>query len=256
MDDGAAMTVSAHPFRLVPFPILRRLGTVLLALAAGLHNAGCSTRFIRSRAEHRIEERLEDLIGPAARYKVRVRHTRDAEIVVGHIRRIEVDGWEVRVGHDLVLDSLHLELNNLRYHAPPNQTVTVGDSLLEIHLTEAALNQYLRHQHPDSPTEVRLNDGTVTIKGTMKLLGLPTPIESTGRVEIKDGTRLEYRADTVRLSVDPIPGIGPQYVEKRLNPLLDVGQLNLPLRLDTIAVEPGRLVVRGAAYLPAPARAR
>jgi hypothetical protein len=42
-------------------------------------------------------------------------------------------------------------------------------------------------------------------------------------------------------------------VEKHLNPLLNVERLNLPLRLDAIEVQPGRLVVRGTAYIP-PAR--
>src|SRR2546422_555014 len=156
----------------------------------------------------------------------------------------------VRAGEQLELESLHLELNDLRYHAPPNEALTVGESLLVIHLTEAALNDYLRRQHPKSPTEVVFHDGTVTLKGTMRLLGVPTPVETSGRLEIADGTRVEYRADTVRFSADSAPGTGAEYIEKRLNPLLDVTRLNLPIRLNGIEVQPGRLVVRGTASLP------
>jgi LmeA-like phospholipid-binding len=229
----------------------------LLFLIIGSLASGCSTRFVRSHAERRIAHKLEDLIGPADEYKVRVRHTRDAEIVVGRLRRIEIDGWNVRAGGQLALESLHLELNDLRYHAPPNEALTVGESLLVIHLTEAALNDYLRRQHPKSPTEVAFHDGTVTLKGTMRLLGgVLTPVETSGRLEIAEGSRIEYHADTVHFPAETAPDAGAEYIEKSLNPLLDVTRLNLPIRLNGIEVEPGRLVVRGTATLPPSAKGR
>lgn len=217
---------------------------------------GCSTRFIRGRAESRITESLEDLIGPADRYRVKVRNTKDAEIVVGRLRRIEIDGWHVRAGEQIDLESVHLVLQNLRYHAPPDERISVGDSDLVIHLTEASLNDYLRRQHPDSPTVVHLNDGTVTLKGTFRFLGVPTPIETDGRLEVVEHSRVEFRADRVRLAIDPIPGFGKEYVEKRLNPLIDVVRLKLPLRLDSIQIQCGRMIVRGAAFLPPPSRSQ
>jgi hypothetical protein len=222
----------------------------LLLAAGSLLLCGCSTRLIRGKAERRISRRLTDLIGPAEKYKVRVRGTKDAEIVVGRIRRIEIDGWNVNAGRQILLESLHLELRNLRYHAPPDEQVTVGESELVIHLTEPALNDYLRRQNPENPPQVMLNGGTVTLKGALRLLGVPTPIETTGRLQIANRTELIYRANDVLMAIDPIPGIGPEYVEKRLNPLLDVAGLELPLRLDSIEVQPGRLIVRGTAYLP------
>jgi hypothetical protein len=230
-----------------------KLGLLLLL---ALLTTGCSTRFVRGRAERRIADKLEDLIGPAEKYKVRVRGTKDAEIVVGRIRRVEIDGWNIQAGGQIELESLHAELRNLRYHAPPEERVSVGDSLLVVQLTQTALNDYLRRQQPDSQPEVVLNDGTVTLKGMFRWLGVPTPIETTGRLTIVDRVRLEFRAETVRVAADPMSGIGAEYIEKRLNPLLDVQRLNLPIRLDTITSESGRLVVRGTAHLPAPPRNR
>ena len=64
------------------------------------------------------------------------------------------------------------------------------------------------------------------------------------------------RRSGVELSADPIPGVGPAYVESHLNPLLNVSHLNLPLRLDEVEVRPGRLVVHGSVYLPPTGRAR
>jgi len=229
---------------------------VLAALAGLPLLGGCSTRFIRGRAERRIVHRLEDLIGPAERYKVRIRGTTDAALVAGRIRWIDVDGSNVRAGHQIELESLHLELHNLHYHPAPEESVSVGESRLVIQLTQQALNDYLRRQHPDSPPEITLSGGRVTLQGSMSLLGVPTPLVTTGRLEIVGHTRLIYRAETVELSADPIPGVGPAYVESHLNPLLNVSHLNLPLRLDEVEVRPGRLVVRGSVYLPPPGRAR
>jgi hypothetical protein len=219
-------------------------------LAAVLTCCGCSTRFVRGRAERRIQHKLADIIGPAERYQVRVRGTKDAEIVAGRLRRIDVDGWNVHAGNQIDLESFHLELHNLRYHAPPDESLTVGQSQLEIQITEPALNRYLRRQNPDNQPEITLDSGRVTLKGNMRLLGIDTPLVTTGSLEIVDHTQVNYRAETVRLGAEPIPGIGTEYVEKHLNPLLNVTRLNLPLRLDEIEVQPGRLIVRGSASLP------
>jgi len=205
---------------------------------------------VRGRAERRIAHKLDDLIGPAERYQVRVRGTKDAEIVAGRLRRIDVDGWNVHAGNQIDLESFHLELHELRYHAPPDESLTIGDSRLEIQITEPALNSYLRRQHPDNHPEIRLDAGRVTLKGTMRLLGVDAPLITTGWLEVVERTRVNYRAETVRLSTEPIPGVGAEYVESHLNPLLNVARLNLPLRLDEIEVQPGRLIVRGSAYLP------
>jgi hypothetical protein len=211
---------------------------------------GCSTRFVRGRAERRIQHKLVDLIGPAERYQVRVRGTKDAEIVAGRLRRIDVDGWNVRAANQIDLESFHLELNNLRYHAPPDESLSIGDSHLEIQITEPALNSYLRRQHPDNRPEITLDNGKVTLKGSLRLLGIDTPLVTAGWLEVVDQTRVNFRAESVRLSTEPIPGIGTEYVESHLNPLLNITRLNLPLRLDEIEVRPGRLIVRGSAHLP------
>src|SRR5262249_3973815 len=146
--------------------------------------SGCSTRFVRGRAERRIAHKLEDLIGPAERYRVRVTGTKDAEIVAGRLRRIDVDGWNVRAGDEIDLESFHLELYNLRYHAPPGEALTVGDSHLEIQITEPALNSYLRRQHPENHPDITLDAGRVTLKGTMRLLGVDTPLVTTGWLQV------------------------------------------------------------------------
>lgn len=225
-------------------------------LLAVLFLTGCSTRIIRGHAESRITDRLEALIGPADRYQVKVSRTKDAEIVVGRVRRIEINGWHVHAGEQIELESVHLVLENLRYRAAPGEQVSVSGSELVIHLTETALNDYLRRQHPSSQPVVRLNNGTVTLKGTLRFLGVPTPIETEGRLEIVGKRRIEFRADQVRLAIDPVPGIGREYIEKQLNPLIDVTRLKLPLQLDSIHIRSGRIVVRGSAYLPPPSRSQ
>jgi LmeA-like phospholipid-binding len=233
------------------------VSAALLAIGLMPGLSGCATHFLRSHAERRIGHKLVDLIGPADEYKVRILGTRDADIVAGRVRCIEIDGWNVRAGHQIELESLHLELHELHYHPAPDETVSVGESHLVIQLTQEALNEYLRRQEPDHPTDVTLNAGSVTLKGSMDLLGVPTPLVTSGRLEIVEHTRLDFRADTVQLSGDPIPGIGAAYVESHLNPLLNIKRLHVPLRLDEVETQPGRLVVRGSISLPpAPRRPR
>src|SRR5215207_6657989 len=87
---------------------------LVLSLALFLLTAGCSTRFLNGRLEKRIASRLRSLIGPANHYHVSIHETRDAELVLGNIRRLRVDAENVLAGGELLLDRLQLEARGIR----------------------------------------------------------------------------------------------------------------------------------------------
>jgi hypothetical protein len=237
-------------------PPLFRLGSTLLSLALLLSPAGCSTRIVRGRVEKRIAARLRTLIGPADDYRVRIYDTKDPELVVGSIRRLEVQGTNVQAGGRtrIRLDALRLWARGIRFRGGPGEVVSVGDSHLEVDISEDALNDYLARQHRREGARVHLNDGTVTLFGMIRVLGVQAPVETTGRLEIAEGRQIVYRADHVSAPTLRLPGTGTEFVERQVNPLVDMERLDWPVRLETIQVGGGKVTLGGALALPNPDR--
>jgi hypothetical protein len=215
-----------------------------------LVSSGCSTRLIRGHAEKRIAARLRTLIGPADDYRVRIFDTKDAELVVGSIRRLEVDGTNVLAGRLIRLDALRVRARGIRFSGGRGDLVDVRESLVEVEISEDALNTYLQREHRREEAHVRLNDGTVTLFGNVKLLGVRAPIETTGRLVIAEGRQIVYRAEHVSAPTLRLPGTGADFVERQVNPLVDMARLNWPVRLETIAVSGGKVILDGTLDLP------
>jgi hypothetical protein len=234
-------------------PIVDRLSPVILALLL-LAPVGCSTRLIRGNLEKRIAGRLRTLIGPADDYRVRIYDTKDPELVVGSIRRLEVHATNVRAGRktSIQLESLSLWARGIRFRGAAGEVGGVRESHLEVEISEEALNDYLQRQHRREEARVRLNDGTVTLFGTLRLLGVQAPVETTGRLAIADGRQVVYRAETVSAPTLRLPGSGHEFIERQVNPLVDIEKLDWPVRLETIRVGGGKVTLGGALSLPTP----
>jgi LmeA-like phospholipid-binding len=215
-----------------------------------LVSSGCSTRYIRGRFEKRIAARLRTLIGPADDYRVRIFDTKDPELVVGSIRRLEVDGTNVLAGGLIRLDALRVRARGIRFSGGRGDLARVQESHVEVEISEDALNTYLQHAHRREQARARLNDGTVTLFGTVSLLGVRAPIETTGRLAIAEGRQIVYRAEQVFAPTLRLPGTGAEFVERQVNPLVDMARLDWPVRLETIRVSGGKVILEGTLELP------
>jgi LmeA-like phospholipid-binding len=221
----------------------------LLALVLSA-STGCATRFIRGRVEKRIAARLRTLIGPADDYRVRIYDTKDPELVVGSIRRLEIEGTNIWAGNLIRLDLLRVTARGIRFRGGPGELAGVRESHVELEISEDALNTYLQRAHRREEARVRLNDGTVTLVGTLRVLGVRAPIETTGRLAITEGRQIVYRADQVSAPTLRLPGTGADFVERQVNPLVDMARLNWPVQLETIRVSGGKVILEGALALP------
>jgi hypothetical protein len=194
---------------------------------------------------------LRSLIGPANHYHVRILDTRDAELVLGSIRRLEIKAENVLAGGEFRVDRLHVEASGLRFRGGPDDLVFVRQSQVSVEASEAALNDYVQRTRPDENASVRLNDGSVTLFGSVRLLGITAPVETTGRLEIEEGRRVVFRADQVAAPALRLPDDGTAFIERQVNPLLNLERLDLPVRLTAIRLGTGRITLEGVLDLPA-----
>lgn len=211
---------------------------------------GCSTTIVRSKVERRVEKKLQSVVGPAEKYRVRIRQTQDAELVKGRARRVEVEGQKIRARGQMLVESLKLTLQDFRYNGEEPYPVTIGRSDLQIEFTDQALNEYLARYQARYDPAVRFEDGRVHVRMLYGFLGKPAPISGVGRFEIQDGIRLIFKAEKVDFSLINQPGFGERFVEERVNPLLDLEEIDFPARLESVTVLPGRLRAHGSATIP------
>src|SRR5207302_10298114 len=97
----------------------------------------------------------------------------------------------------------------------------------------------------------RCGDGTVTIDLILPLLGVPPPLRAPGQLAVADGKRVVFVAETVEAPRGPLLGPGKSLVERQLNPLIDMEEMGVPVRLTEVQVSKGHILIRGAADLPA-----
>lgn len=234
--------------------MFRRTDAALAGIAAWvLLYTGCSTSVVRRGVERRVERRLHGELGPAEQYRVRIRGTRDPELVLGRAHRVEIEGRKVLAKNQIHIELLRLTLEDLRYEGGEPYFVSVRRSDLEVEVTDAALNEYLRKYHARYDPEIRFEPGRVSVRIVYPFLGKPTPIRAAGRFIIREGRQLLFDAETVDLTFIDQPGFGEQFLEDRVNPLLDLGRIDFPARLETVEVLTGRIRAHGTFALhPAP----
>lgn len=224
------------------------LPALLLTAAIGL--CGCTTTVVRKNVERKLKSRLVDWIGPAEKYQVKISETRDPELVLGRARRVEITGRKIRANEGFSVEWFHLTLQGLQYDGEAPYFVSVEKSELELELSEAAVNEYLAAHQARYKPQVIFGPDELRVKMTYPLLGKPTQIEAAGKFVIKNATQLLFDARTADVSLLNQPGFGERFVEDRVNPLVDLGRVKFPARLESVQILQGRLRAKGTAVLP------
>jgi hypothetical protein len=221
---------------------------VLLTTAIGL--SGCTTTVVRKNVERKLKGRLAEWIGPAEKYQVKISETRDPELVLGRARRVEITGRKIRANEGFTVEWFHLTLQGLRYDGEAPYFVSVEKSELELELSEADVNQYLATYQSRYSPQITLGPDELQVKMAYPFLGTPTRIEAAGKFVIKNDTQLLFDARTANVSFLNQPGFGERFVEDRVNPLVDLGRVRFPARLESVQILQGRLRAKGTAVLP------
>jgi hypothetical protein len=218
-----------------------------VVLVAGL--AGCSTTVVRRGVERRVERRLASLLGPAERYRVRILDTRDSELVKGRARRVEVRGRRIFARSQFLIDTLSLTLDDLRYEGGDPDLISVRRSDLQVEFSDAAVNSYLRGYQARYDPKVRFDTDLVEVTLTYPFLGAPTKIHATGQFVIREGRQLLFKAEKADVAFINQPGFGERFVEDRVNPIVDLGRIDFPARLESVQLLPGKLRAYGTAAI-------
>jgi DUF2993 family protein len=196
-------------------------------------------------AERKVERRLAQRLGPAEKYDVHIRGTRETKLLRGRADRVDIEGRKIRAQGRFLVDSLRITLLDLRYGR--GEPVTIGNSELEVEFTDDALNQYLKTYHNRHQPEVNFDPGRVGVRMVYEFLGSPVPVHATGRLVIQEGRQLVFDAESTDFGSCKTPEAGERFVEERVNPLLDLTEIDFEALLESVEVLEGRIRARGKA---------
>jgi len=184
-----------------------------------------------------------------------------AQLILVGAARIALENVQLR--EDILLDELHLEGGDIRIEPPVGEMdarITTGETRIRAMMSEANLNRLVTANLPsDAPVRslhIALLSGRARISGKalVSIVPFPFSIEATPRVE--NGVRVLLDCRTATLGVD-MPRAVVDVLETRINEALglDVSALEIPIWIDEIKCEPGRLTAIGRARIAWPPQA-
>jgi hypothetical protein len=133
-----------------------------------------------------------------------------------------------------------------------NVAVSAGETHVRALLTETNLNQALIGMLPaDLPVKgIKISILSRGLKATARFLNMPITMEGTPRVE--NGVRVVIAWKAATLLGISLPAQLVENLEQRLNRTVDLASLPIPVWLDEIVCEPGRITAAGKVKLKWP----
>lgn len=168
---------------------------------------------------------------------------------------------QVQLREDLLIDEVHLDGTEIAFEAhkvvgeeEPLTKISVAETKFTAMMTEPNLNRLLTANMPsDVPVrgmKLALLSGKARITGSFVKSVLSLPFTLEGVPVLDNGMRVLLDFQAGRLGL-PVPGPILEVVEQLLNRVLalDLAKLPIPVRLDEIKCEPGRLTIKGKARI-------
>lgn len=210
-----------------------------------------------SLAERILESELPRRVGPAKSYDVRLGRS-GTDLLRGKLGSADVTGIDVRTQDGLVIPQMDLHLEDVRLGIASRTLDSVGKSDFSAALGAEGVTQYVRKRAGASVRDVsvRFRDGQIWVKGTPELMGVPLRSEVAGKPVISNRNTVDFSASQVSVLGLKLPRLAVNELERKVNPVVDLSGLKLPVRITELAVRGDRLVADGAADWGAPLRSR
>jgi len=209
-------------------------------------------------AEGYVRAELDRRLGRAESWEVRL--DRDGtNFAEGRLGPLDIVGHGVRTRAGLTVERLTLRV--LGAQLGPDRKSLAGDlsGTFAAEVAAADLTRFARLQAGGRYGElrVRCRRDELVLRARPELLGVEISSEVSGRPVIRrDGRVLAFRPTNMRLVGISLPDRATERLVDRFNPVVDLAELDLPLRLEEALVTRGRLELRGRLHLPAAELAR
>jgi hypothetical protein len=233
--------------------MFRATSCALLLLVA--FSSGCSRASPFRAIERSVRDEMPRVIGPADRYEVVVSRS-GGGLVAGRIPWINIRGQNVRAIEGLTIDDLEVRLEDVRFSRSSRTVQEIGLTHFEARLSAGSVVGYLHSRSPGlRGVQVAFDGASVRVHATPSLLGIGVPMEVEGRPLLRGPTTIDFAASRIAILRLGLPEFAVRRLEARINPLVDLSTMPLPLHLTSVQIMDDRALITGTASLD-PARLR
>ncbi|MDH7481533.1 MAG: DUF2993 domain-containing protein [Armatimonadota bacterium] len=208
---------------------------------------GCIGGVIRSKIAEGIEDSLPQYIGPAKKYSVKVLGPSEP-MLRGKFEHLHIEGLEVQISENLMVDRLIVDMDKVEADPETRQIRSVAATVFTAEVAEKSINDYICAARPDiKGLTLDLQEGKLTVTARPSVLGIGVEFKVTGKPVIAGKDKINFVADSASLARLPIPALVVNKVLDRMNPVLDLGEMQFPVALTSIAIKNDAVIINGKA---------
>jgi hypothetical protein len=170
-------------------------------------------------------------------------------IVTGRISRLRLDAKDATV-EGITVSEIRVTLRDVSLdtrRALSGRLVIrrTGAGTASIVVDEAALQRYLAEKREVRNARVHLDEGIVTITGTVNVLNSSFEVGLRARLEVARGRDIVLRVEHIGIGGVALPPDLGNALATSVNPLVTAPQQPIPIRFTNVIVDNGRAVITG-----------
>jgi hypothetical protein len=221
------------------------LAWTLLIVLLVTFSTGCGGSAIRHRAESEIARFLQQRIGPAKSYRVKLSGS-TWSIIHGKIRQIRISADDVQLANGITLARLDVLLEGVRVDTATHLIRECKGAHYVAAVSSDEMERYLRKRYTAIPQlKIELSEGAMRIEAVPRVAGLSVPITAYASLKKRDDTEVVIDLQKIDVGWVPTPGFAKEYLEKRLNPVFEAADIGMGARINDVRIEKGFLILAG-----------
>lgn len=203
-----------------------------------------------SLAEEYLRRELEQRLGPARRYEVHLDRER-SDLSKGRVGGADITALGVRTRNGLVISRIELHLGEVQLDENMHPLRTTVSGTFYARIGREAVSRFVRERAGRKVAGIKLDfhPGEIVVHAKPDLMGVGIRSEVTGRPVLNGRRAIDFEARRVSVFGMRLPAAARDALEKRINPVVDLSALKLPIRVTQVSVLTQGLEVRGTADL-------
>lgn len=227
--------------------------TLILKIAAVLVVLGVIGNALAIRYfENQLRELIVTSVEKVKVLRLKMHNTSVLNILFGRIGKISIYAEEVEIKDAPKIKNVKASLRDIK--GSFEGVDKVGATDVNIVLAEEDVNEYVRKKinfKPPTPF-LKLRDNLVVAGVRAPMIKMTSPVTVAGSITIEDKNKLIFIPSKVGILNLVIKGDLPKMVSRKLNPVLDLSNIDLDVKINNFKVEDKRIRVYGEIGLKKP----
>lgn len=198
-------------------------------------------------AEGFLKQEIARRLGTARSYEVHI-DPEGTDLAHGQVGRIHLTAEDVRTPEGMVIARLEASTEPMRLG--PNMRPVDGapPTVFTAYFDPMDLTRFARRNAGGQvrDLQVELARGKVVVRGRPEVLGLKVDTEVAGRPVLRRHWQIHFHASRVSVLGVRITELAADFLEKQVNPLIDLSDLKLPVRFKDLQVGRRYLTLEGS----------